>query len=106
MRVAEAYSHRFRYCEYLGKYLCSGCHRNQISIIPARVLDRWEFSNHPVSVFAYRLLDQIWTYPLFRVSDLNKNLYVKIRALQCARQRRIQLHYVQDFIMSCRFSEE
>lgn len=106
MKVASAYSHHFRYCEYLGKYHCTGCHRNQISIIPARVLDRWEFTVHAVSAFAYRLLEQIWAFPLFRVSDLNKNLYTKIRALQLARVRRNQLKFVQDFIVSCRFAEE
>lgn len=106
MRVAAAYSHRFRFCEYLGKYLCTGCHRNQISVIPARVLERWDFSSHPVSVFAYRLLEQIWTFPLFRVSDLNAALYDKVRTLRLAKQRRTQLRYVLDFVQSCRFADE
>lgn len=66
----------------------------------------WKFSSYPVSVFAYRLLDQIWSFPLFRVSDLNKNLYTKIRALQYAKLRRGQLKFVKDFIMSCRFADE
>lgn len=106
MRVAPAYSHRFRYCEYLGKYMCTGCHRNQISVIPARVLDRWDFTSHAVCLFAYRLLEQIWMFPLFRVSDLNVGLYEKVRALRLAKQRRTQLRYVQDFIQSCRFADD
>lgn len=106
MLVAPALSHYFRFCEYLGKYHCTGCHRNQISTIPARVLDRWDFSCHQVSVFAYRLLEQIWKIPLFRVPDLNKNLYGKVRALRFARTQRVQLKYISNFIKLCRFAED
>lgn len=106
MKVAAAYSHSFRYCEYLGRYHCTNCHRNQISVIPARVLDRWDFSTYPVSVFSYRLLDEIWTVPLFRVVDLNPMLYARVKALQTARHRRWQLKFVRDFVVSCRFAEE
>lgn len=105
MRVAAAYSHRFRYCDYLGKYFCTGCHRCHMSVIPARILDRWDFTNRPVSVFSYRLLEQIWQFPLFRVSDLNKSLYMKVKPLQFAKMKRNQLKFIQDFIMSCRFAE-
>lgn len=106
MKVAPAYSHRFRYCEYLGRFHCTNCHRNQISVIPARVLDRWDFATFPVSVFSYRLLEEIWTVPLFRVSDLNAQLYGRVKALQTARDRRAQLRFVRDFVVSCRFAED
>ncbi|GAB0089314.1 uncharacterized protein DMENIID0001_038340 [Sergentomyia squamirostris] len=106
MRVAKAYAHKLRYCAYLGKYHCTGCHRNQISAIPARVLERWDFSCHPVSVFSYRLLDQIWSFPLFRIPDLNAALYEKVRILSMARMKRIQLKFIEDFIRSCRFASQ
>lgn len=106
MLVAPQLSHYFRFCEYLGKYHCTGCHRNQISAIPARVLDRWDFSCHPVSVFAYRLLEQIWKVPLFHVPDLNNELYAKVRALRMARLRRVQLKYITDYIRLCRFADD
>lgn len=67
---------------------------------------RWDFSCHPVSVFSYRLLDQIWKVPLFRVPDLSKELYSKVRALRLAHLRRTQLRYVHDFINTCRFADE
>lgn len=106
MQVTAYLSHYFRYCEYLGKYHCTGCHRNQISAIPARILERFDFSCHPVSVFAYRLLEQIWKVPLFHVPDLNKELYGKVRALRLARQRRLQLKYITDYIRQCRFADD
>lgn len=40
MCVAPALQYSLRYCEYSGKYHCTGCHRNQISAIPARVIER------------------------------------------------------------------
>lgn len=41
MYIDSVFAHRLRYCEYLGKLHCTGCHRSQISTIPARVLDRY-----------------------------------------------------------------
>lgn len=106
MRVAVSLAHRFRYCEYLGKYLCSGCHRNQISSIPSRILHNWDFSTRPVCVFSYRLLNQIWSYPLFRVCDLNPVLYRKIRAFRIAYDKRLKLKQVKTFISLCRFAND
>lgn len=67
---------------------------------------RWDFSYHPVSVFSYRLLDQIWKVPLFRVPDLSKELYSRVRSLRYCRLRRSQLKYVHDFIQTCRFTDD
>ncbi|XP_017156071.1 uncharacterized protein LOC108164709 isoform X1 [Drosophila miranda] len=104
MRVARQYQHHFRYCSYLGKYLCTGCHRNQISAIPAKILQNWDFRCYPVSSFAYRLIEQMYTFPLFHVPDLNAQLYSKHKDLAKARRRRIQLQSVKEFIGNCRFA--
>lgn len=106
MHIDAAYVYSLRYCEYSGKYHCTGCHRNQISAIPARALHNWDFSCHPVSVFSYRLLDQIWKVPLFRIPDLNKELYAHVRTLRYCRYLRMQLNYVHDFIQTCRFVDD
>lgn len=106
MKVQVQYVHTFRYCDYLGKYFCSACHKNQISSIPARVLEKWDFSLFPVSNFAYKWLDEIWNLPLFHVADLNRQLYEKAKPLKRAREARLQLKYIQDFIEQCRFAEK
>ncbi|XP_055389716.1 run domain Beclin-1-interacting and cysteine-rich domain-containing protein isoform X2 [Condylostylus longicornis] len=105
MRVAPIYSNRFRYCHYLGKYHCTGCHRNHKSIIPAKVLKKWDFGLYPVSVFSYRLLEEIWQYPLFILSHLAPTLYKRVRSLAVAKLYRTQLKYLKDFITTCRFSQ-
>uniref|UniRef100_T1PLU9 Phorbol-ester/DAG-type domain-containing protein n=1 Tax=Musca domestica TaxID=7370 RepID=T1PLU9_MUSDO len=104
MRVSPQYVQSFRYCTYLGKYHCTGCHRNQISATPAKILQSWDFKCYPVSVFAYRLLEQMYAYPLFYVPDLNPALYFRSKSLLSARNRRLQLKYVKDFIRTCRFA--
>lgn len=105
MKVQPAYLHTFRFCDYLGKYFCSACHKNQISSIPARVLDKWDFSLYAVSCFSYKWLDEIWNLALFHVGDLKPQLYDKAKPLLRAREARLQLKYVQDFIEQCRFAE-
>lgn len=45
-RVDQKYASKFRYCEYLGRYFCTGCHSGQTTIIPGRVLSKWDFSKY------------------------------------------------------------
>ncbi|XP_030380718.1 run domain Beclin-1-interacting and cysteine-rich domain-containing protein [Scaptodrosophila lebanonensis] len=104
MRVSKQFVHHFRYCSYLGKYMCTGCHRQQISAIPAKILQAWDFRCYPVSVFAYRLIEQMYAFPLFHVPDLNAQLYGKHKALAIARRRRVQLQFIKEFIRACRFA--
>lgn len=106
MQVTRQYQQYFRYCNYLGKYLCTGCHRNQLSAIPAKILQSWDFRCYAVSSFAYRLIEQMYTFPLFHVPDLNAQLYVKQTLLARARRRRQQLKYVHNFISACRFASK
>uniref|UniRef100_A0A1V1FQN1 Putative cysteine-rich protein 5 n=1 Tax=Reticulitermes speratus TaxID=60591 RepID=A0A1V1FQN1_9NEOP len=105
MKVALEYANRFRYCEYLGRYFCTGCHTNQLALIPGKVLTKWDFTRYPVSSFSYRLLDQMLGDPLFAIGDVSPGLYRKARQLERTRQLRMQLCYLKDFILTCRFAE-
>uniref|UniRef100_A0A182MEM6 Rubicon Homology domain-containing protein n=1 Tax=Anopheles culicifacies TaxID=139723 RepID=A0A182MEM6_9DIPT len=104
IKVNPAYLSRYRYCHYTGKYNCSGCHKNQMAIIPARVIQRWDFTVLPVSVFAYRVLGDIWSTPLYRVNHVYPELYSNVKSLRTVRQTRVNVKYVKDFIMNCRHS--
>ncbi|KAK6622632.1 hypothetical protein RUM43_008474 [Polyplax serrata] len=106
LRVATEYSHKFRYCEYLGRYFCTGCHSNQLSVIPGHVLFKWSFKRYPVATFSYRLIDQMATDPLFPLKDLNPGLYKKVKLLERTRQLRMQLYYLKDFMFTCRFAQQ
>ncbi|XP_052900642.1 run domain Beclin-1-interacting and cysteine-rich domain-containing protein-like [Anopheles moucheti] len=104
IKVNPTYLSRYRYCHYTGKYNCSGCHKNQMAIIPARVIQRWDFTVLPVSVFAYRVLGDIWSTPLYRVNHLYPELYSNVKSLRIVRQARVNVKYAKDFIMNCRHS--
>lgn len=46
------------------------------------------------------------TDPLFRMIDLNPGLYKKVKQLERSRQCRLQLYYLKDFVLSCRFAQQ
>ncbi|XP_024885568.1 run domain Beclin-1-interacting and cysteine-rich domain-containing protein [Temnothorax curvispinosus] len=104
MKVAVKYANRFRYCEYLGRYFCTGCHTNQVAFIPGKILSKWDFNRYPVSNFSYRLLDQMMSDPLFQVNDLNPLLYRRIKQLDKTRLLRTKLFFLKDFSFACRFA--
>ncbi|XP_012541570.1 run domain Beclin-1-interacting and cysteine-rich domain-containing protein isoform X2 [Monomorium pharaonis] len=104
MKVAVKYANRFRYCEYLGRYFCTGCHTNQVAFIPGKILSKWDFNRYPVSNFSYRLLDQMMSDPLFQVNDLNPLLYRRIKQLDKTRLLRTKLFFLKDFLYTCRFA--
>ncbi|XP_053982017.1 run domain Beclin-1-interacting and cysteine-rich domain-containing protein isoform X2 [Hylaeus anthracinus] len=104
MKVAVKYANKFRYCEYLGRYFCTGCHTNQVTLIPGKVLSKWDFNRYHVSNFSYRLLDQMMSDPLFQVNDLNPLLYRRIKQLDKTRLLRTQLFFFKDFLFTCRFA--
>lgn len=106
MKVQPDYAHKYRYCEYLGRFFCTGCHTNQYAIIPGRVITKWDFNKYPVSNFSFRLLDQMYSDPLFNVNDLNPRLYRRAHCLEKICFLRIQLFYLKDFLLNCRFAKE
>ncbi|VVC29738.1 Hypothetical protein CINCED_3A006999 [Cinara cedri] len=104
MNVAVKYASKFRYCFYLGRYFCTGCHIDKKTVIPGRIIAKWDFSKYPVSSFSYALLEQIGFDPLFDIADLNSTLYKRARALDQVRSYRLQLYYIKDFIITCRYA--
>lgn len=73
-----------------------------MSIIPARVLDDWDFKLYPVSVVAYRLLEDIWFSPLFHISTIDPLLFKRVPVLSRARSLRAALRLAKDHVMACR----
>ncbi|KAG0485628.1 hypothetical protein HPP92_009707 [Vanilla planifolia] len=72
---------RPRYCEYTCQLFCSTCHTNDSSVLPARVLHRWDFSLYPVSQLAKAYLESIYDQPMLCVSAVNPFLFSKVPAL-------------------------
>ncbi|XP_041119399.1 run domain Beclin-1-interacting and cysteine-rich domain-containing protein-like isoform X2 [Polyodon spathula] len=106
IRTDPDYIKRLRYCEYLGKYFCQCCHENSQSVVPSRILRKWDFSKYYLSNFSRDLLAKIWGDPLFNVQDINSALYRKVKALEQVRLLRMQLVHIKNMFKTCRLAKE
>ncbi|NXP89516.1 RUBIC protein, partial [Passerina amoena] len=106
IRTDPDYIKRLRYCEYLGKYFCQCCHENAQTVIPSRILRKWDFSKYYVSNFSKDLLSKIWNDPLFNVQAINPALYQKVKALNQVRLLRIQLFHMKNMFKTCRLAKD
>ncbi|CAM4603807.1 unnamed protein product [Leuciscus chuanchicus] len=102
--VEPRYMKKLRYCDYLGKYFCDGCHGGLESVIPGRVLNNWDFARYPVCNFSKQLLDSIWQQPLFKLTSVAKNLYSQAKELQRFRELQEQLISIKKLLSTCRLS--
>ncbi|XP_077988027.1 run domain Beclin-1-interacting and cysteine-rich domain-containing protein-like isoform X2 [Glandiceps talaboti] len=102
MKIEPGYVKRLRYCEYLGKYFCHCCHANELSVIPGRILRKWDFRKYAVSNFSRELLFKMQNDPFYNVTDINPSLYRKVKGLDLVRELRTQLYYLKDFLRTCR----
>ncbi|XP_069753271.1 run domain Beclin-1-interacting and cysteine-rich domain-containing protein isoform X2 [Narcine bancroftii] len=106
IRVDPEYIKRLRYCGYLGKYFCQCCHENVQSVIPSRILWKWDFSKYYVSNFSKDLLNKIWNDPLFNVQDINSALHRKVKALDQVHMLRMQLVHLKNLLKTCRLAKD
>ena len=91
MRVEQRYSRSYRWCHYLGKYFCTGCHSNTGHLIPARIIHHWDFRKCPVSNFALEILTNMTREPVFNIASLNPGLFRKVERLKQVASLRHQL---------------
>jgi run domain Beclin-1 interacting cysteine-rich containing protein len=104
MRVERQYSKSFRFCHYLGRYFCTGCHSNSTALIPARVIYNWDFKKYAVSNFSMDILSKMFQEPLFNIRDLSPDLLKKIEKLKNVASARNQLTKLKRYISSCRIA--
>ncbi|GAA6102334.1 protein associated with UVRAG as autophagy enhancer isoform X1, partial [Tachysurus ichikawai] len=103
--IEPRYMKRLRYCDYLGKYFCDGCHGGGEAVIPARVLNHWDFGRYPVCQFSKQILESIWEKPLFKITDVAKNLYSQAKELQKFKEIQEQLLSIKKLLRTCRLSK-
>jgi run domain Beclin-1 interacting cysteine-rich containing protein len=104
-RIEPVYFPRMLFCYYTGKYFCQfGCHRNQKSIIPALILNKWDFRLYPVSTFAFNLIKSMRNEKLFDLQSLQflHSLQKKSRSLSRIIHLRSQIIPLRQYISSCK----
>ncbi|XP_057858996.2 uncharacterized protein LOC131067845 isoform X1 [Cryptomeria japonica] len=70
-----------RLCEYTGQLLCTSCHLNETSVLPAQVLQHWDFTPRPVCQLSKAYLDSIYDQPMLCVSAVNPFIFSKLPLL-------------------------
>ncbi|CAL8118967.1 unnamed protein product [Orchesella dallaii] len=100
-KVDVKYASTFRYCHYLGRYFCTGCHTGKKARLPQMIIHQWDFSPHPVSNFSATLLEKLQSDPVYNILAINKNIYKKVK-LNNFRNYRIQLRTLKEYIENCK----
>ncbi|KAK1797696.1 hypothetical protein P4O66_008066, partial [Electrophorus voltai] len=103
--IERRYIKKLRYCDYLGRYFCNVCHDGGESVIPGRVLSRWDFNSYQVCLFSKQLLDTIWEQPLFKLTSVAKDLYSQARELQRFKELQEQMIAIKKLLRACRLSD-
>ncbi|CAG7823072.1 unnamed protein product [Allacma fusca] len=101
MKVETKYASTFRYCNYLGRYFCTGCHTLKKARLPQMIIHKWDFSPYLVSNFSASLLESLQSDPVYNVMAINPNLVRKVR-LNNFRNYRIQLSYLMHYVRNCK----
>ena len=106
MKVEPRYSRSYRWCHYLGRFFCSGCHSNQAQLIPARIIHHWDFKKYPVSNFSLEILASLTREPVFNIHSLNPALLRKVEKLKQVAGARSQLSKLARYVSNCRLAED
>ena len=106
MKVEPRYSRSYRWCHYLGRFFCSGCHSNQAQLIPARIIHHWDFKKYPVSNFSQEILASLAREPVFNIHSLNPALLRKVEKVRQVAGARSQLSKLARYVSNCRLAEE
>lgn len=89
--VQNIISAKPRLCEYMGQLFCTSCHSNETAVLPAWVLQLWDFTPRPVSQLAKTYLDSIYEQPMLCVSAINPYILSKAPVLVDAMEMRKKL---------------
>jgi len=90
-----------RICYYTGQYYCTNCHSNQKSIIPARILFKWDFKLYTVSDVAKSYINRNMGL-VFDIFQFNPEAYNDRTRLQRILSLRTKLHFIGEYIETCR----
>lgn len=91
-----------KFCYYTGYYYCGACHPcHEMSMIPARMLNYWDFTPLSVCAEAKQFLDMNADAPLLCVSAVNPKLFEFLPVLKLVRSLRVQLCILSEIGSHC-----
>lgn len=91
-----------RFCEYTRLYYCHECHANELFVIPARVLHRFDIKPRPVCREAFAYLEDLYPQPIFSASgDLRPRALALLPSLPKLAALRRQGKTLREYLALC-----
>ncbi|XP_058461602.1 differentially expressed in FDCP 8 homolog [Malaya genurostris] len=95
-----------RLCDYSGFYYCSNCHWNDISVIPARVTNNWDFVPRKVCRASLQQIRLICERAIINLEQNNPRLFALVPKLMQVKKIRQKLLHMKRYLTVCRIAEE
>lgn len=93
-----------RLCDYDGRYYCTKCHWDALSVIPARVVHNWDFTERRVCCNCYSFLRLMLKRPVMNLDQLNSQLYQFVVDLATVKKLRTQFILIKQYLSTCQTS--
>ncbi|XP_058054130.1 differentially expressed in FDCP 8 homolog [Anopheles bellator] len=95
-----------RLCDYTGLYYCTICHWNDTSVIPARVMNNWDFVPRKVCRASNQQISLLLHRPIVFLEEKNPRLFVFVPKLSEVKRIRNQLVAMKKYLTTCRLADE
>ncbi|XP_051485097.1 differentially expressed in FDCP 8 homolog isoform X2 [Apus apus] len=95
-----------RQCDYTGLYYCSGCHWNDLAVVPARAIHNWDFQPRKVSRCSMRYLALMVSRPVLRLREINPLLFNYVEELVEIRKLRQDILLMKPYFITCKEAME
>ncbi|XP_075438342.1 pleckstrin homology domain-containing family M member 1 [Ascaphus truei] len=89
-------------CAFSGLYYCEGCHENEDSVIPSRMVHNWDLRKRAVSRPALKFMNMVRNEPLIDVKSVNESLYGHVQRMSVIGKSRERLKLLGDYLLTCR----
>ena len=90
-----------RQCDYTGNYFCNLCHWNDEMIIPARVVQNWDFIPRKVCRLSKQYLRLMYNKPVICIESSNKFLLNFVEELSEMKKLRNEILLMKAYFLSC-----
>ncbi|XP_052873603.1 differentially expressed in FDCP 8 homolog [Anopheles cruzii] len=95
-----------RLCDYTGLYYCTMCHWNDTSVIPARVVNNWDFVPRKVCRASSQQIALLLLRPIVCLEEKNPRLFAFVPKLVDVKRIREQIGAMKQYLTTCRLADE
>ncbi|XP_074599419.1 uncharacterized protein LOC141853825 [Brevipalpus obovatus] len=93
---------KYKICEFDGFNYCNECHTDEKSLIPARIINNWDFKKYPVANRNKKRIHLVENEPLIDIKVSAPILYRAVKEMQDILDLRTQLFYLHAYLFTCK----